>query len=94
MTTVHVLHGDNDLQREEALSKIIHAAGLMPDLRDLNTEVLTKSATVAELRRACSTIPFLGDARIVIAREILSQAKGKLRRKSPCICRMFPRLPH
>ncbi len=77
MTTVHVLHGDNDLQREEALSKIIHAAGLMPDLRGLNTEVLTKSATVAELRRACSTIPFLGDVRIVIAREILSQAKGQ-----------------
>lgn len=77
MMTVHVLHGDNDLQREEALSKIIHAAGLTPDLRDLNTEVLTGSVTVADLRRACSTIPFLGDARIIIARDILAQAKGQ-----------------
>lgn len=77
MTTVHVLHGDNDLQREEALSKIIHATGLPPDLRGLNTEVLSGPVTVAELRRACSTIPFLGDVRIVIAREALSQAKGQ-----------------
>ncbi|HOU15112.1 MAG TPA: DNA polymerase III subunit delta [Anaerolineae bacterium] len=76
MTTVHILHGDNDLQREEALAKIIHAAGLTPDLRDLNTEVLASSTTVAELRRACSTIPFLGDVRIVIARDILTQTKG------------------
>lgn len=77
MTTVHILHGDNDLQREEALAKIIHAAGLAPDLRDLNTEVLASSATAVELRRACSTIPFLGDVRIVIARDILTQTKGQ-----------------
>ncbi|HQE91882.1 MAG TPA: DNA polymerase III subunit delta [Anaerolineae bacterium] len=76
MTTVHILHGDNELQREEALAAVIHAAGLAPDWHDLNTDVLTGPLTLAELRQACSTIPFLGDARIVIVREALSPAKG------------------
>ncbi len=76
MTALHLLHGDNELQREEALAQLIRETGLPPDLRAFNTEVLTGPATAADLRRACSTIPFLGEVRLVIARELLSQAKG------------------
>jgi len=74
---IHILHGANDLQREEALAAIVEAAGLSPDLQDLNTEILHVPVAPADLRRACSTIPFLGDARIVIARDVLSQTKGQ-----------------
>ena len=74
---LHILHGANDLQREEAVAAIVNAAGLSPDLQDLNTEVLHAPLPESELRRACSTLPFLGDVRIVIARGVLSQTKGR-----------------
>jgi len=90
---LHLLHGENDLQREEALSEIIQQAGLTPDLRDLNTEVLEVPVTAAALRRACSTIPFLGDVRIVIARELLSQTKGRAANEIDEIAAYLPDLP-
>jgi DNA polymerase-3 subunit delta len=90
---LHLLHGDNDLQREEALSEIIQQTGLMPDLRDLNTEVLEAPVTAAALRQACSTIPFLGDVRIVIAREFLSQSKGRAANEIDEIAAYLPDLP-
>lgn len=74
---LHILHGTNDLQREESLAAIVDASGLSPDLRGLNTEVLHAPASAADVRRACSTLPFLGDVRIIIARDILGQTKGQ-----------------
>ena len=90
---LHLLYGENDLQREEALAEIVQQAGLMPDLRDLNTEVLEGSATAADLLRACSTIPFLGDVRIVIARDLLSQKKGPATKEADEIAAYLPDLP-
>jgi len=90
---LHLLHGDNDLQREEALAEIVQQTGLMPDLRDLNTEVLEAPVTAAALRQACSTIPFLGDVRIVIAREFLSQSKGRAANEIDEIAAYLPDLP-
>lgn len=90
---LHLLYGDNDLQREEALAQVIRDSGLMPDLRDLNTEVLEAPTTVAALRRACSTVPFLGDVRIVIARELLSQTKGPAAKEIEEIAAYLPDLP-
>ena len=90
---LYLLHGENDLQREEALAEIIQQAGLTPDLRDLNTEVLEAPATGAALRRACSTIPFLGDVRIVIVRELLSQTKGRAVDEIEEIAAYLPDLP-
>jgi DNA polymerase-3 subunit delta len=74
---LYILHGANDLQREEVLAAIVDAVGLTPDLRDLNTEVLHAPVSESDLRRACSTIPFLGDVRIIIARDVLGQTKGQ-----------------
>ena len=91
---LHLLHGENELQREEALAEIVQQAGLTPDLRDLNTEVLESPVTAAALCRACSTIPFLGDVRIVIARELLAQTKGQAGKEIDEIAAYLPDLPH
>ncbi|MBN2392817.1 MAG: DNA polymerase III subunit delta [Anaerolineae bacterium] len=90
---LHLLHGENELQREEALASIVRQAGLTPDLRDLNTEVLEAPVTAAALRQACSTFPFLGDVRIVIAREFLSQTKGQAANEIDEIAVYLPGLP-
>ena len=90
---LHLLYGENDLQREEALAEVIRQSGLTPDLRDLNTEVLEVPTTAAALRRACSAIPFLGDVRIVIARELLSQTKGPAAKEIEEIATYLPDLP-
>jgi DNA polymerase III subunit delta len=71
-----VLHGENALQRREALNAIIEQSGLMPDLRDMNTEVLEGAVSPGDLRRACSVMPFLGEVRVVIARDAFSKSRG------------------
>ncbi len=73
----YILHGENDLQRAEVLAQWIAKAGVPADLRDLNTEELMPPISVGDLRRACSVIPFMGGARLVIAHQALSQSKGK-----------------
>jgi len=90
---LHLLYGENDLQREEALASIVQQAGLTPDLRDLNTEVLAGPVTAATLRQACGATPFLGDVRIVIAREVLSQTKGRAAQEIDEIAAYLPDLP-
>ncbi len=74
----YILHGENELQRAETLTSILKKIDIPPDLRDLNTEVLEPPVSIGELRRACSTIPFLGGARIVIARDAMGKDKGAL----------------
>jgi DNA polymerase III subunit delta len=75
---LYILHGENEFQRQEALKSIVEKSGLAPELRDINTEVLTESVvTPGRLRQAFSTIPFMGDVRLVIVRECLSKARGK-----------------
>ncbi|NLE46213.1 MAG: DNA polymerase III subunit delta [Chloroflexi bacterium] len=71
---LYLLHGENEVLREEALNEVIAASGLAPDLRAVNTEVLDETASAGDLRRACSAIPFLGDVRVVIASGLLSKA--------------------
>ncbi len=73
---LHLLHGENGLQRQEALAKIVAGSGLSEDFRDMNTEVLTGAVSAGDLRRACSVMPFLGDVRVVVARGLFSKAKG------------------
>jgi DNA polymerase III subunit delta len=72
----HLLHGENGLQRQEALAQLIAESGLADDFRDMNTEILDGVITPSELRQACSVMPFLGEARIVIARNALSASRS------------------
>jgi len=74
---LYLLHGENELQRREALAAVIDKTGLSPEFRDMNTEILEGAVTPAELRGACSVMPFLGEARVVIARGLLGKVKGK-----------------
>jgi len=86
----YILHGNNDLQREETLADIVKKSGMQPDLQDLNTEVLEAPFTSGELRRACSTLPFLGDVRIVVAWDALSDNKGQFAKE---VAGYLPELP-
>ncbi|MBN2006130.1 MAG: DNA polymerase III subunit delta [Anaerolineae bacterium] len=74
----YILHGDNAFEQAEVFAALISKAGLPADLLEFNTETLTAPFTIAEFRQACSTIPFMGEARIVTIREGLSKDKGKL----------------
>jgi len=74
---LYLLHGENELQRRETLAEIVEQSGLTPDFRDMNTEILEGTVSPGDLRGACSVLPFLGESRIVIARDLLSKAKGK-----------------
>ena len=71
---LYVLHGENELESAEALAKVIQGTGIEADFKDLNTEILEAPLSIGELRRACGTIPFLGDTRIVIAQNTLNKA--------------------
>ncbi|MFP4394331.1 MAG: DNA polymerase III subunit delta [Anaerolineales bacterium] len=70
---IYLLQGENELEREEAARAIIDAAGIPQDLRAVNTETLTPPISAAEVRRACSTIPFMGGTRVILARNVLQQ---------------------
>ncbi len=85
-----VLHGENGLQRREALEAIIAQSGLPTDLRDMNTETLEGSVGPGDLRRACSVMPFLGEVRIVIARDTLSSSRGDAAREIVAILGAVP----
>ena len=73
---LYILHGENALQHREALAAIVAKSGLSPDFRDINTETLEGNVSAGDLRRTCLTMPFLGEARIVIVRDILAKLKG------------------
>lgn len=87
---LYLLHGDNDLKREEALTALIRETGLTDDLRDLNMETLSGTVTAGELSRACDPIPFLADARVVVVRNGLANLKGDAARS---VTEYFPNLP-
>ncbi|MBN1488161.1 MAG: DNA polymerase III subunit delta [Anaerolineae bacterium] len=71
---IHIYHGENSLAREESLAKFIKTLGLDDTLQDLNTETFSHPVDPDAFRRACSTMPFLGDKRIIIVRDGLHKA--------------------
>ncbi|MCU0519980.1 MAG: DNA polymerase III subunit delta [Anaerolineae bacterium] len=73
---LHILHGENAVLRREALAAAVDRSGLSPDFGDINTETLEGNASMGDMRRACLTVPFLGEVRVVIARDVLAALKG------------------
>ncbi len=73
-----ILQGENELACQEALSALLEKSHMTLDLKALNTETHEGTPTLGELRQACSTLPFLGDARIIIYKDALAQVKGSL----------------
>ena len=70
---IYVLHGDDEFTIEERVASMREEVGL-PDLRDINvTELDGRSVTLDELVGISSTVPFLADKRLVMARGLLSR---------------------
>lgn len=85
-----LLHGPNDLEREEALGQWLHKAG-PPDLVRLNTETLEPPLPPGALWQAGGAIPFLADVRVVVVRNALSGKSAERGTKE--ILETIPRLP-
>ncbi len=68
----YIIHGDNALEREEALHSFL-AQHADADPMGMNKEKLGPPLTLEALRRACDTLPFLGGSRIVIAHNVLGK---------------------
>lgn len=70
---LYLFHGENELQRAEARASVIAKSGLTEDLQDVNTVTLAAPLTAARVRQAASTMPFLGEVRVVLVHGALSQ---------------------
>lgn len=77
----YIFDGDDDFSRDEALAAL--KAQLGPaDILSLNTSVFEgASVSLDELRHACDSIPFFGDARLVIVKGLLTRLQGSGRKK-------------
>jgi DNA polymerase-3 subunit delta len=87
---IYILHGENGLERDEAVAGLIDKLGLDENLRDLNLETLSAPLDLEDFRRACGTLPFLGDVRVVIVRDGLSKGKKNISKE---IADYLPTLP-
>ncbi len=78
--TFYLLHGEDSLSRDEAVSKLRAklAANVDPSIADMNTSIFDgRSATLADIRSACDAFPFLAERRLVIVDGMVSAVKGK-----------------
>lgn len=68
---IHLLHGDEELLRGEALRRLKAGLGA-PETADLNTTHFeARSVTLSELQQACATVPFLAPRRLVVVDALL-----------------------
>ncbi len=75
--TFYVLHGDDDIGRDEAVAKLRSSMGTEGEA-DLNTsEFDGESAMVAEVLNAVRSYPFLSDKRLVIVTGMLAHLTRK-----------------
>lgn len=77
----YILHGEDELTCSETLNSLKARLG-PPEVASLNTTVFNGSVvTLAELKNACDTIPFLSQRRMVVVQDLLnrlvSSPKGK-----------------
>ena len=68
----YVLHGEDELARSEAVKTLRDRLG-PPEIAALNTTAFEASnVSLAELKNACNTIPFMAERRMVIVHGLLS----------------------
>lgn len=72
----YILHGTDGYSQREWLAKQLEKLG-PADMLALNTTRLDSQATLTELQQACSAMPFLAKARIVIVEDLLSSVADK-----------------
>ncbi len=91
-----VIHGDDDVGAEEALTKLRGEMGTSPNA-DFNISEFDGSVSdVSEIISAVSSYPFLADARMVIVRGMLKwlTRKGAGETGKAGIARLSAELPH
>lgn len=80
-----VYHGEDEFSRSQAIAQLRQQ--MDPVVGELNTTMLDgRSLKLSELRAACDTLPFLGDRRLVIVRDLVSPpapARGTRREEAP-----------
>jgi len=79
---ITLIHGEEEFLRAEALQEIKTALE-SPDTADLNTTLLDgRKVTLADLRMACDTVPFLAPRRLVIVESLLARLAAQEGRRS------------
>ncbi|HDQ34867.1 MAG TPA: DNA polymerase III subunit delta [Chloroflexi bacterium] len=73
---LHIFHGENELLQAEAVTALLRRT-LPPEAADFNTARFKGAVAFDEVRRACSTVPFLADKRVVLLQEALSKANDR-----------------
>ncbi len=88
----YVFHGSDEFTRSEAVADLRHRMG---ELGELNTVHLDgRTVTLEELRRACETVPFLADRRLVLVTGLLTRlGRGKERALLEGVFRLLQALP-
>ncbi len=75
----HLLHGPNDIARDEELAKMKAMVG-DPAMASLNITVLDSGALLKDIEAACDTVSFLAERRLVILRNWLTKTGGPRRK--------------
>ncbi|MCX7855571.1 MAG: DNA polymerase III subunit delta [Anaerolineae bacterium] len=88
----YILHGSDEFTRSEAVADLRRRMG---ELGELNTVHLDgRTVTLEELRRACETVPFLADRRLVLVTGLLTRlGRGKERAILEGVLRLLQSLP-
>ncbi len=88
----YIFHGSDEFTRSEAVADLRRRMG---ELGELNTVHLDgRTVTLEELRRACETVPFLADRRLVLVTGLLTRlGRGKERGVLEGVLRLLQALP-
>ncbi len=88
----YILHGSDEFTRSEAVADLRRRMG---ELGELNTVHLDgRTVTLEELRRACETVPFLANRRLVLVTGLLTRlGRGKERGLLEGVLRLLQTLP-
>ena len=80
---LHILFGEDDYSRNEALGEIKKSIGDPASLMPNTTVLEGAKVTPEQLRAACDTVPFLAEKRLVIVEGLLErfEPKGRPRKK-------------
>lgn len=80
---ITLIHGQAELLRAEALTRIAATIAADPELAELNTTRLDgRHITSADLQNACDTLPFLTERRLVLVDGLLARLAGAARGKA------------
>jgi len=82
--TTYYFWGDDALLLEDALKRVIDR--VIPDSpRDFNCDIFYPSSTVAEIRDAITTVPFMAKRRVVVLKDFHQFPEDTVKDILPCI---------